>query len=102
MKMRVKNRDGQWHDLDGTHDLPLMRTITAAGLDMEASCDGEMACSTCHVSVDPEWFARLEPAVEEESDMLDYSAKKGQYSRLSCQIKMSDKLDGIKLEIIGE
>ncbi len=102
MKFIVKNRDGKWHELKGKKDLPLMRTIIAAGLDMDASCDGEMACSTCHVIIDPAWFSRLEPPCEEELDMLDYSAKRAEHSRLSCQVKMNEELDGIRLEIIGE
>ena len=58
-----------------------------------------MACSTCHVIVAPDWFARLPEASEEEEDMLDLAAHVARTSRLSCQIALADELDGLEVRI---
>jgi ferredoxin len=66
---------------------------------LEGTCEGQMACSTCHVIVSPHWFEKLEPAVEDEEDMLDLAAGACRTSRLSCQIVLSDELDGLEVRI---
>ena len=58
---------------------------------LEGTCEGQMACSTCHVILPDEWFARLPPAVEDEEDMLDLAAGACRTSRLSCQIVLSGR-----------
>src|SRR3546814_12090492 len=58
-----------------------------------------MACSTCHVSVAPEWFDRLPAASEEEEDMLDFAAGACRTSRLSCQILLDETLDGLSVTV---
>lgn len=66
---------------------------------LEGTCEGQMACSTCHVIVAREWFARLPEAAEEEEDMLDLAADVHTTSRLSCQIILTQDLDGIEVRI---
>ncbi len=66
---------------------------------LEGTCEGQMACSTCHVIVAREWFAKLPAAVEEEEDMLDLAADVQATSRLSCQILLTPELDGIEVSI---
>lgn len=66
---------------------------------LEGTCEGQMACSTCHVIVAREWFARLSEASEEEEDMLDLAADVGPTSRLSCQIVLTEDLDGLEVRI---
>ena len=61
-----------------------------------------MSCSTCHVIGAPEWFARRPAAKEEEEDMLDLAAHVARTSRLSCQIELTDALDGIEVRIPPE
>ena len=61
-----------------------------------------MACSTCHVIVAPEWFDRLPEAAEDEEDMLDLAAGACRTSRLSCQITLTDALDGVEVRIPAE
>ena len=75
----------------------LLRVAQAAGLPLEGTCEGQMACSTCHVIVEPHWFDLLHEASEEEEDMLDLAAGVARTSRLSCQIIADDTLDGLKL-----
>lgn len=66
---------------------------------LEGTCEGQMACSTCHVIVAREWFAKLPEAAEEEEDMLDLAADVHATSRLSCQILLTEELDGIEVRI---
>ena len=73
-----------------------------AGLPLEGTCEGQMACSTCHVIVASEWFDRLEPAVEDEEDMLDLAAGVTRTSRLSCQIVLTAALDGLEVRVPEE
>lgn len=80
----------------------LLRVGQAAGLPLEGTCEGQMACSTCHVIVAAEWFERLPPASEEEEDMLDFAAGARRTSRLSCQIEITPALDGLTVSVPGE
>lgn len=80
----------------------LLRLGQAKGLPLEGTCEGQMACSTCHVIVAPEWFDRLPPASEEEADMLDLAAGACRTSRLSCQIELTPELDGLSVRVPAE
>ena len=72
-----------------------------AGQPLEGTCEGQMACSTCHVIVDPDDFARLPRASEEEEDMLDLAAHVTRTSRLSCQIWLTAELESLTVLIPG-
>ncbi len=78
-------------DLAQDHDQPL-----------EGTCEGQMACSTCHVIVDAADFAKLPRASDDEEDMLDLAAGVSRTSRLACQIVLDDSLDGLTVRIPGE
>lgn len=80
----------------------LLEVAQGAGLPLEGTCEGQMACSTCHVVVAPEWFELLPPASADEEDMLDLAADVARTSRLSCQIVLSDTLEGLEVRIPGE
>lgn len=80
----------------------LLRLGQAKGLPLEGTCEGQMACSTCHVIVAPEWFDRLPPASEEEEDMLDLAAGACRTSRLACQIDLTEDLDGLAVRVPPE
>lgn len=73
-----------------------------ADMPLEGTCEGQMACSTCHVIVAPDWFAKLPRASEDEEDMLDLAAGVTRTSRLSCQIVLTEALDGLEVRIPGE
>lgn len=79
----------------------LLEVAQAAGMPLEGTCEGQMACSTCHVIVSPDWFDLLSPATADEEDMLDLAAGVARTSRLSCQISLSDALDGMVVRIPG-
>lgn len=69
---------------------------------LEGTCEGQMACSTCHVIVAREWFGKLPEASEDEEDMLDLAADVQPTSRLSCQIHLTPDLDGLEVGIPSE
>lgn len=73
----------------------LLDVAQAADMPLEGTCEGAMACSTCHVIIDPEWAKRLKPAREEEEDMLDFAAGVTRTSRLACQIWLRESEDGL-------
>ena len=62
---------------------------------IDADCGGAMACATCHVYVDEKWFNKLKKKEEGEDDMLDVAYEPNRFSRLSCQIMVSNELDGL-------
>lgn len=80
----------------------LLRIGQAAGLPLEGTCEGQMACSTCHVIVADEWFDELAEASNLEEDMLDFAASVSRTSRLSCQIDLTPNLDGLVVAVPGE
>lgn len=80
----------------------LLEAGQASGMPLEGTCEGQMACSTCHVIVDPEWFPRLPEASEEEEDMLDLAAGVERTSRLSCQIRLTAALEGLTVRVPSE
>ena len=66
-------------------------------VDIEGTCEGSMACSTCHVIVSPDWFSKLGTASEFEEDMLDLTYGLKPTSRLGCQVIVTEELDGLEL-----
>lgn len=87
---------------EGEAGTRLLELGQAKGMPLEGTCEGQMACSTCHVVIDPAWFEKLPPAVDDEEDMLDLAAGVTRTSRLSCQIELTDDLDGLVVHIPAE
>ncbi len=77
----------------------LMASLKHTGFDIEASCDGSLACGTCHVRLHPEWTSRVPPPLEDEQLMLSSLADAAPTSRLSCQIMVTPELAGLSLDI---
>ena len=84
-------------------DAPLGKTLLDIAqtnhFDVEGACEGSLACSTCHIIVDSNWINKLTPANEEECDMLDLAYGLTRTSRLSCQVLMSEELDGMIINL---
>ena len=99
VRVRFIDRNGNAVEAQGEAGTSLLDCAQAAGMPLEGTCEGQMACSTCHVIVAPDWFARLPEASEEEEDMLDLAAHVARTSRLSCQIALADELDGLEVRI---
>lgn len=88
--------------VEGVAGERLLDLAQANGQPLEGTCEGQMACSTCHVHVDPDDFARLPEPVEMEDDMLDLAAAVTRFSRLSCQIYLDDAWDSLTVRIPPE
>ncbi len=97
MQIIVVDRDGKEHALEALEGWRVMEVIRDWGLPIKAECGGACACATCHVYVDEAWVDRLVPPTDEENDRLDEALAVEANSRLSCQILMSDELDGLKV-----
>jgi ferredoxin len=93
---------GERVEAEGAAGASLLEVAQNAGMPLEGTCEGQMACSTCHVIVAQAWFDRLPRASEDEEDMLDLAAGVSRTSRLSCQIVLDEALDGIEVRIPGE
>ncbi len=85
--------------LNGRPGETLMQLARAAGLPVLGECNGSLACATCHVVVDPVWADRLPPVSDDEEAMLDTVFDLRPTSRLSCQIPLSDALDGLRVSL---
>lgn len=102
MRVHFITSGGEQVDAEAEPGDNLLRVAQAAGLPLEGTCEGQMACSTCHVIVAPDWFAKLPKASEEEEDMLDLAAGVQRTSRLSCQIVLGEELDGLAVTVPAE
>jgi ferredoxin len=80
----------------------LLKVAQNAGMPLEGTCEGQMACSTCHVVIGKDWFDQLTRATDDEEDMLDLASGAKRTSRLSCQIDLTVELDGIIVHIPAE
>jgi len=97
--MTFINADGSRKDVEAAEGDSVMEIAQQNGIDIEGACEGSMACSTCHVIIDPDWFSKLDPASEEEEDILDLAYGLTSRSRLGCQISLTDELDGLVVSL---
>jgi len=86
-------------EVDAAPGQRLLDVAWAERQPLEGACEGVMACSTCHVIVEAEDFARLPPASEEEEDLLDLAAHATRTSRLACQILLTEDLESLSVRI---
>jgi ferredoxin, 2Fe-2S len=98
-RMTFIERDGTHREVEAPLGLSVLEIAHKHGVDIEGACEGSLACSTCHVIVDPSWFAKLSTPTEDEEDMLDLAFGLTQTSRLGCQIVMNDQLDGLVVKL---
>ena len=101
-KMVFIERDGNRKEVEAPKGLSVLEIAHRNDVDIEGACEGSMACSTCHVIVDPQWYAKLSEATEDEEDMLDLAFGLTATSRLGCQIIINDELDGLTVTLPGE
>ena len=91
---------GKSHIIDVPKGLTVMEGAVQNNIPgIDADCGGSMACATCHVYVKEEWFNKLPKKEDGEEDMLDMAFEPKKNSRLSCQIIVSDELDGLTINI---
>jgi 2Fe-2S ferredoxin len=102
-KVTVISRSGETREVEAEDGLSLMEVIRDNGFDeLLALCGGCCSCATCHVHIDPAFADRLPKMGEDENDLLDSTDHRDEYSRLSCQIPVSDALDGLTVTIAAE
>ena len=96
--IHLRTAEGRAQTIQGRTGRSLMQAAIAAGLDgIAADCGGCLTCATCHVIVAPEWLQKLPPVSDDEASMLEMTAHPQQPgSRLSCQIKLTDALNGLR------
>lgn len=101
-RVRFVSADGgRTQEVDAPAGERLLDVAQANGQPLEGTCEGQMACSTCHVIVAPEDFAKLPPAREEEEDLLDLAAGVTRFSRLACQIRLDETLGTLTVRMPG-
>lgn len=99
----VTTRSGEEKTVEGGSGVSVMEAIRDNGFDeLLALCGGCCSCATCHVFVDPAFQDKLPAMSEDESDLLDSSEYRNETSRLSCQIMLTDALDGLRVTIAPE
>ena len=102
-KLIVVTRDGTEHEIEGDTSLTVMENIRDNGFDeILALCGGCCSCATCHVHIDGDWDGKLPAISPDEDDLLDSSSHRDGRSRLSCQLEMTDALDGMRVVIAEE
>lgn len=98
-KMTFIDPDGTRHEVEAPEGLSVLEIAHKYDINLEGACEGSLACSTCHVVVDPSWIDRLDEPSEDEEDMLDLAFGLTKTSRLGCQIRMRDDLDGLVVHV---
>lgn len=98
-KMTFITPDNQRIEVDAPNGVSVMEIAHMNNVDLEGACEGSLACSTCHVVVENEFYDMLPSASEDEEDMLDLAFGLTPTSRLGCQIIMTDELDGLVVRL---
>jgi ferredoxin, 2Fe-2S len=98
-KMIFVEKNGVEREVDAPLGLSVLEIAHQNKVDIEGACEGSLACSTCHVIVDADWYKKLTRATEDEEDMLDLAFGLTSTSRLGCQIVMTPALDGLRVKL---
>ena len=101
-KMVFIEKNGNRREVEAPLGLSVLEIAHRNDVDIEGACDGSLACSTCHVIVDGDWYHRLGEPSEDEEDMLDLAFGLTHTSRLGCQIIMTEELDGLTVRLPAE
>lgn len=99
-KVNYIQLDGTQQTVEATEGVTLMEAAVNNDVPgITADCGGNLACATCHVYIDGEWAARLEPPSDMETEMLEFASGLEPSSRLACQIPLTAELDGIVVRV---
>jgi 2Fe-2S ferredoxin len=98
--VRFQQADGSIQTLDLAEGENLMKEAVCSGIEgIDADCGGALACATCHVRFDPEWYANVGKPGESETEMLGFAVDAGEGSRLSCQIQITSAMEGMLVHV---
>ena len=92
-------QNGERETVDAPKGASILDVAHENDIDLEGACEGSVACSTCHVVVDPEYYDKLSEPTDEENDMLDLAFGLEETSRLGCQVELNKELDGITVKL---
>ena len=99
-KIKYIEHNGKFHIIDVANGLSVMEGAVQNDIPgIDADCGGSMACATCHVYVKEEWFDKLPKKEDGEEDMIDMAYEPNKFSRLSCQLIVSDELEGLVVNL---
>jgi 2Fe-2S ferredoxin len=99
-RMRVTDRDGILHEVEGQLGVKLMETLREYEYGVTAICGGLCSCATCHIFIEPEWMPRLPaPQGDEKELLVELQNYDPERSRLSCQVDFTEALDGLPLTV---
>ena len=99
-KVTYIEHSGQKHEIEVANGLTVMEGAVQNDIPgIDADCGGSMACATCHVYVNDEWYNKLDEKTEGEDDMIDQAYDPKKNSRLSCQITVSEKIEGLVVRL---
>ncbi len=103
-KVTFIDADGTRHEVEGKNGISLMEIAISNNIDgIEAECGGSCMCATCHCFIEEDYTANVPAMESDEDEMLGFTAvDRKSSSRLSCQIKMTDELDGIEVNLPAE
>lgn len=101
-KIIFVERDGKRKEVEARVGQTLLEVAWDHDVDIEGACEGALACSTCHLIVDKDWYPKLPEKDEDEEDMLDLAYGLTRTSRLGCQIKVTETLDGLVVTLPRE
>src|SRR3990170_7025982 len=102
IRLNVVDRNGEVHDVDTSSGGSLMETLREYEWGVTAICGGMCSCATCHVYIAPEWADKLPERQSDETDLLTELQFSQGASRLSCQIPLTEQLDGLRLTLAPE
>lgn len=97
--LRVVDRDGTEHEVEAKTGRKVMETLRELDYGVAAICGGMCSCATCHVYVDQQWVDKLPPPMSDEREVLQELSQFQEYSRLSCQIELTESLSGLRVTI---
>ncbi|MDA1077044.1 MAG: 2Fe-2S iron-sulfur cluster-binding protein [Proteobacteria bacterium] len=99
-KITYVEHNGKTHEVDAENGLSVMRAAIDHGVPgIDADCGGECSCATCHVIISADWMARVGKPHDDEESMLDLNPEREANSRLSCQIEVTNALDGLVVQL---
>ena len=99
-KIKYIEHNGKSHTIDVANGLSVMEGAVQNNIPgIDADCGGSMACATCHVYVKEEWFDKLPKKEDGEEDMIDMAHEPNKFSRLSCQLTVSEELEGLIVKL---
>ena len=99
-KITYIEHNGKSHTIDVENGLSVMEGAVQNNIQgIDADCGGSMACATCHVYIDEDWYEKIKKKEDGEEDMIDMAFEPNRFSRLSCQIMVSEELDGLIVKL---